>query len=130
MTTPRANSYIGVTTDKFRETANFYIQHFGYSINAETGDFICIQSPNHKRTLGFSAPSKEKGLNTAYSGGIYLPFLVDDAHSVLESFKQAGIPITRDIQTQSWGETQFVVTDPSGIELYISEAPKLVEQGS
>jgi predicted enzyme related to lactoylglutathione lyase len=129
MTTPRANSYIGITTEKFKETADFYIQHFGYSINAEAEGFIVIQSPNQKRTLGFSAPSNDKGLIGTFSGGIHLPFLVDDIEAALAGFKRAGVSVTRNIKTENWGEKHFVVTDPAGVELYISEGSKEVTQG-
>ena len=129
MTLPRANSYIGITTEKFKDAADFYIRYFGYSVNAETESFVVIQSPNGKRTLGFSAPSKDKGLITSFAGGIQLPFLVEDADAALAAFKQAGISITRNIEIEDWGEKYFVVTDPAGIELYISEAAVKVELG-
>ena len=128
MTVPRANSYIGITTEKFKETADFYIQYFGYSVNAETESFIVIQSPNQKRTFGFSAPSKDKGFITTFSGGIQLPFLVDDIDAALAAFKQAGVSITRNIDIEEWGEKHFVISDPTGLELYISETPKKADQ--
>lgn len=124
MTTPRANSYIGIVTENFREAAAFYVEHFGYKTNADSAGFVCVQSPNGKRVLGFSAPAPEIGLGQVFQGGIHLPFLVDDADAAYAEFQRAGVPITREITIEEWGERHFVITDPAGIELYISEALK------
>ena len=50
-----------------------------------------------------------------------LPFLVKDVEMALEVFQEAGVPITRGITVESWGERHFVITDPAGIEVYVSE---------
>jgi predicted enzyme related to lactoylglutathione lyase len=123
MTTPRSNSYIGITTEHFKEAAEFYLKHFDFTINAESDRFMIVQAPNGKRILGFSFPSPEKGLPEVFGGaGIHLTFLVEDADDALKTFKDAGVSITRGIRIEDWGEKHFVITDPSGIELYISEA--------
>ena len=125
MTTPTSNSYIGITTQHFKEAAEFYLRFFDFSINAENDEFMIVQAPTGKRILGFSAPSSEKGLSRVFGGaGIHLVFLVEDADAAMKTFKEAGVNITRTMRIEDWGEKHFVITDPSGIELYISEKQK------
>ena len=119
MNIPIDNSYIGITTPRFRKVSDFYIQHFGYSRIADTEGFASVMAPNKKRCLGFSAPA-DACPSTPLSG-IHLVFLVNDATAVLAEFQHSGVPITRGIAIGSWGAKHFVVTDPAGVELFISE---------
>jgi predicted enzyme related to lactoylglutathione lyase len=119
MKTPIDNSYIGITTPHFREAAEFYIRHFGYSLVKNSDDFISVISPNEKRCLGFSRPTDSNAVTSLK--GINLTFLVEDADTALDDFQKSGVEITKSIDSGKWGAKHFVVTDPSGVELYISE---------
>lgn len=119
---PRANAYIGITTPHFKQAAAFYVRHFDFTLNAQMDDFIAVQSPNGKRVLGFNAGLRDAAGAPVFSGGLQLPFLVEDAERALQEFKAAGVAITREIRVESWGEKHFVITDPAGIEVYVSEA--------
>lgn len=123
MTTPRDNSYIGISTSNFREAANFYITHFGYSKVAELDNFISVESPNGKRCLGFGSPNASLGL-ASQKTNIHLTFLVDDAEEALLHFQTAGLTITRGLDVGTWGARHFVITDPAGVDLFISEGMK------
>jgi len=117
MKPPRDNSYVGVATRHFREAADFYIKHFGYERVAELEDLISVRSPNGKRCLGFSSnPGVETNPN-----GIHLSFLVEDADEAFAHFQGSGVAITRGIDVGDWGAKHFIIRDPAGIELYISE---------
>ena len=120
---PTCNQYIGVTTNHYREAADFYIRHFGFTVNAEGQRHKIVQAPNGKRVIGFAPPSEEKGLVEPFSGiGIHLAFLVDDAEAAMKDFQQSGVPIKRGLKIEDWGEKHFVIADPAGIEIYISES--------
>lgn len=118
MKPPRDNAYIGVVTGNFRAAADFYIQHFAYTPVAEMDDFVSVRSPNGKRCLGFSAAPNVIAEETK---GVRLSFLVESAEEALSHFQAAGVPITRGIESGGWGAKHFIVTDPAGLELYISE---------
>ena len=119
MNTPIDNSYIGITTPHFREASDFYVRHFGYSRIADTEGFVSVMASNKKRCLGFSAP--EDVLSPTPMSGIHLVFLVNDVTTVLAQFQHGGVPISRGIAIGSWGAKHFVITDPAGVELFISE---------
>jgi predicted enzyme related to lactoylglutathione lyase len=128
MNTPIDNSYIGITTPHFREAAEFYLRHFGYSIVKDSEDFISIISKNGKRCIGFSRPIDSNAINSLK--GINLTFLVEDAETALIRFQESGVAITKDIDTGSWGAKHFIVTDPSGVDVYVSEPAHQAEQGA
>lgn len=119
MNPPTDNSYIGITTPHVRKTSDFYVQHFGYSRVADTERFASVMAPNKKRCLGFSAPD-DAGSSTP-PNGMHLVFLVENAATALAEFRQRGVSITRGITIGPWGARHFVITDPAGVELFISE---------
>lgn len=126
MNIPVDNAYIGITTSRFREAADFYVQHFSYSVVADHGEFVSVMAPNGKRCIGFSASDV---IDTP-ARGVSLTFLVDDASIALQHFKDSGVTITRGIGVGGWGVHHFIVTDPAGLELYISERAHVAGQGS
>ena len=126
MKTPIDNSYIGITTPHFREAAEFYLHYFGYSLVKDTEDFVSIISPNEKRCIGFSRSTDSDAITSLK--GINLTFLVEDAETALADFQKSGIKITKSINTGSWGARHFIVTDPSGMDVYISERAQQAEQ--
>ncbi|MDN5940526.1 MAG: VOC family protein [Nitrospira sp.] len=119
MNLPTDNSYIGITTPRFREASDFYVRHFGYSHIADAKGFASVMAPNKKRCLGFSAP--DDACPSTAPSGMHLVFLVDDATAALAEFQHGGVPISRGIAVGSWGAKHFVVTDPAGVEIFISE---------
>jgi catechol 2,3-dioxygenase-like lactoylglutathione lyase family enzyme len=119
MNPPTDNSYIGITTPRFREASDFYVRHFGYARIADTERFVSVMAPNKKRCLGFSAPDDAR--SSTPPSGIHLVFLVENAATALAEFQQRGVPIARGITIGSWGAKHFVVTDPAGVDLFISE---------
>ena len=118
-------TFIGIVTEKLIESRDFYTRHFAYTVNHEKPDFICLHSPDGKRSLGFISPSQDEPssvLSKTFSGqGIYLTFSVHDADASLEYFKENGVPIFREIKTEPWGERLFMISDPNGIGIYISQ---------
>jgi len=123
MTIPRDNSYIGISTRNFREAANFYITHFGYAKVAELDNFISVESPKGKRCLGFGSPNGSPD-SESEKKNIHLTFLVDDAEEALAHFQSVGLSITRGLEEGAWCARHFIITDPAGVDLFISEGQK------
>lgn len=118
MNPPTDNSYIGITTPHVREAADFYVRHFGYARIADAEGFASVMAPNKKRCLGFSAPDDA---HSSTPVGIHLVFLVENATTVLTEFQHRGVPIARGLAVGSWGAKHFVISDPAGVEIFISE---------
>lgn len=47
--------------------------------------------------------------------GLLVVFVVDAVDLMYRKMVAAGVPMTTEIETESWGERYFQVTDPSGI---------------
>jgi catechol 2,3-dioxygenase-like lactoylglutathione lyase family enzyme len=125
MNPPTDNSYIGITTPHVRAASDFYVRHFGYAKIADTEEFVSVMAPNKKRCLGFSAPEDTRA--SPPPSGIHLVFLVENAATALTEFQHRGVPITRDLTVGAWGAKHFVVTDPAGMEIFISERAQQAE---
>ncbi len=121
---PADRKFIGFISDKLAETKAFYLSFFNYTIHIDEPDALVIRSPRGIRTLGFFRPGSNENhsiTDRAFAGhGVYLTFGTDDVMRDLEIFKAKGIPIeTGPISTA--GETLFMIRDPNGIGIYVSE---------
>jgi len=128
---PQDTGCIGIATEKLTESRDFYIKHFHYRVEREVADTILLRSSNGHRSLAFFRPMSEKrgaetveGLDEPFSGkGIYLTLGVSDVEEALAYFQKEGIPIARELRTEAWGERLFMIRDPNGIGLFMSEHP-------
>lgn len=128
---PQDTGCIGIATDKIAESRDFYLKHFHYHIGRELESMVLLHSSNGHRSLAFFRPMSEsrgvervEGLHEAFSGtGIYLTLGVPNVEEALAYFQREGIPIVRELRTEAWGERLFMIRDPNGIGLYMSEHP-------
>lgn len=116
--------FIGFISTKLPETKAFYTTLFGYQIHIDEPDALILRSPQGVRTLGFFSPhSNEKHSVTfeAFAGkGVYLTFGTDEVKRDLAVFQAKGILIETGPITTA-GETLFMVRDPNGVGIYVSE---------
>lgn len=130
---PADGKFIGIISDKLAETKAFYLTFFNYTIHIDEPDALILRSPRGIRTLGFMRPGSNQTHSitaTAFAGqGVYLTFSTDDVLRDLNIFKAKEIPIETGPVTTS-GETIFMVRDPNGIGIYISEPSALVRGSS
>lgn len=116
--------FIGVISTRLKETREFYTTFFGYSIQSETRDAVVLVSPTGRRLLGFlhprgDTPHSIEGI--VFGGnGIYLTFGTDDVMREVEMFRSKGIEIETGPISRA-GETLFMVRDPNGIGIYVSQ---------
>jgi hypothetical protein len=116
--------FIGFISTELPKTKEFYTSLFAYTLHIDEPDALIIRSPKGVRTLGFLRPNqnpKHSITSELFSGhGVYLTFGTDDVMRDFAAFKAKGIPIeTGPIATA--GEILFMVRDPNGIGIYISE---------
>lgn len=107
-----------VISKKLAETANFYVTYFGFEKVFEQDWYIHL---THKSgaELAFMAPNVEtqpKELHAAFNGkGMVYSFEVDDAQAEYRRLVEAGAPMILELKTEPWGQTHFILEDPSGI---------------
>jgi catechol 2,3-dioxygenase-like lactoylglutathione lyase family enzyme len=121
---PADLKFIGVISERLKETRDFYTSFFGYSIQVETDSSLVLVSPTGSKLLGFLCPNRNSAHSIegqVFSGdGIYLTFGTDDVERDLDLFRSKGVSIETGPIYRS-GEALFMVRDPNGIGIYISE---------
>jgi len=125
--------FIGFVSEKMAETKAFYLTFFNYTLHIDEPDALIIRSPRGTRTLGFFRPASNDShviSRKPFAGhGVYLTFGTDNVIRDLTTFQKAGIAIeTGPISTA--GERLFMVRDPNGIGIYVSEPSELVQSSS
>jgi uncharacterized glyoxalase superfamily protein PhnB len=111
--------YPVIMTDKVRETANFYIDHFRFRPLFESDWYLHLQS------------SEDEGVNLAVlqrshetvpaiargqqASGMLLNFEVEDVDREYESARKSGLPILVALRDEPFGQRHFITRDPSGV---------------
>ncbi len=107
-----------ISTNKLRESKEFYMRHFGFQLVYESDWYIELIGSEIPAGISFTLPQREAG--EFFNGkGLILSFEVDDVDSEHDRLKSEGVPIAQELQNKPWGERSFVVNDPSGVHLYI-----------
>lgn len=107
-------------------SASFMKDHFGFVEDmADDAGFVSLSRPD----AGFNLIYLRTGLETfkpaALRGrradGLLVVFVVDGIDAEYQRLCEAGVPITTAIETESWGERYFQVTDPNGVVVQLVE---------
>jgi uncharacterized glyoxalase superfamily protein PhnB len=107
-----------ISTEKLKESKEFYMKHFGFKLVYESDWYIELLSPNLEVGISFTLPQREEG--EFFNGrGLILSFEVDDVDAEYQRLKDAGLFIYQDLQDKPWGERSFVVDDPTRVHIYI-----------
>src|SRR5687768_11721007 len=62
---------------------------------------------------------KPEHMRDRRADGLLVVIVVDDIDGEYARLQGEGVPVTTPIQTESWGERFFQVTDPSGIVIQL-----------
>ena len=100
-------------------SADFLIEHFGFTIAMQADGFISLARDD----VGFNLIFLREGLSSfkpashaaAVAGGLLIAFVVDAIDEEYERLRRAGVPIVTPIETEAWGERYFQVGDPNGL---------------
>jgi catechol 2,3-dioxygenase-like lactoylglutathione lyase family enzyme len=110
-----------ISTNKLRESKEFYIRHLGFRLVYESGWYIeLIAADNPAIGVSFTLPQREAG--EFFRQGLILSFEVADVDAEYRRLKAEGLDIVQDLVDKPWGERSFVVDDPNGVHLYIYES--------
>jgi len=107
-----------ISTNKLRESKEFYMKHFGFQLVYESDWYIELIAADAP-TIGvsFTLPQREAG--EFFKKGLIISFEVDDVDAEYHRLKAEGLEIVQDLVDKPWGERSFVVDDPNGVHLYI-----------
>jgi uncharacterized glyoxalase superfamily protein PhnB len=111
-------SAISLNVDDAIASATFVKQHFGFTEQMSADGFVSLSRPD----VGFNLIFLQTGLKTFkpihmrghHADGLLVVFVVDNIDEEYARLQTEGVTITTAIETESWGERFFQVTDPNG----------------
>jgi uncharacterized glyoxalase superfamily protein PhnB len=111
--------YPVIATDRVKETAEFYVRHFDFTVSFEADWYISLrhnQSPQYElavldhRHASLPEPARQT------VRGLLLNFEVDNVDAVYEQLvKGENLPVLLDLRSEEWGQRHFITSDPSGV---------------
>jgi len=110
-----------ITTERLRETRDFYLQRFDFHIVFEASWVVILSaSQEGPICLGLMSPdhpSRPPGPEPFNGDGMIVTIQVDDADSACQRLRSAGAPIDYDLHDEPWGQRRFMTRDPSGTKI-------------
>lgn len=112
-------SALSLNVDDVTASAEFVKRHFGFTEEMAAEGFVSLS----RSDAGFNLIFLQTGLPTFKpefmqghrADGLLIVFVVDDIDREYARLKSEGVSITTPIETESWGERFFQVTDPNGV---------------
>ena len=116
-------SAISLNVDDVNASATFVKQHFGFTEQMSADGFVSLS----RQDAGFNLIFLQTGLKTFKpihmrghrADGLLVVFVVDNIDEEYARLQAEGVKITTDIETESWGERFFQVTDPNGVVIQL-----------
>ncbi|MGH8929008.1 MAG: HisA/HisF-related TIM barrel protein [Acidimicrobiia bacterium] len=107
----------------FDRSVEFYERILGFrrltGWREETGSGIVLEAAGGEtlELLGSGA-----GMTWPRPTGLELGFFVEDVQAWHDHLILAGVPVTRDLKIEAWGDTVFGVDDPDGVRIWFGQA--------
>lgn len=115
-------SAISLNVDDVTASATFVKQHFGFTEQMSADGFVSLS----RQDVGFNLIFLRTGLKTfkpshmrGRADGLLVVFVVDNIDEEYARLQAEGVTITTEIETESWGERFFQVTDPNGVVIQL-----------
>jgi catechol 2,3-dioxygenase-like lactoylglutathione lyase family enzyme len=117
--------YPVIGTDKVNETADFYIQHFGFSETFRADWYISLlhtgETPRELAILDYTHPTMPEAYRKPVQG-LLINIEVQSADAeYARLIETAGLPIIRELKSEEFGQRHFVTVDPSGVLVDVIE---------
>lgn len=107
----------------FDRSVDFYQQILGFrrltGWERESGSGAVLEAAGGE-TLELLGPPT--GSTWPRPTGVELGFFVEDIQAWHDHLTAAGVPITRDLKVEAWGDTVFGVDDPDGVRIWFGQA--------
>lgn len=111
-------SAISLTVDDVPASSKFLADHFGFAERMVTDGFASLCHDGSDLDIVFLRTGLEvlpPGLRPLRDTGVIVAFVVEDLAAEESRLRAAGVAITEPIREEPWGESLFMVTDPSGV---------------
>lgn len=120
MTIPFTDVYTVVMTKDLTACREFYTKWLGFQPVFESTWFLMLVSQGERPfTIAFmheNHPSTPPDLPAFDAkAGAFLTLQVEDAKSVYEQLKKAGLSIHYPLKDEAWGQRRFSLLDPNGL---------------
>lgn len=107
-----------IITDKIKECASFYVEHFEFEKVFEQDWYVQLLHNKSGEELAFMVPNAQnqpKELHPAFNGnGLVLSFEVEDAQKEYDRLKDSDATIFYDLTTEEWGQKHFMIKGSAG----------------
>lgn len=100
-------------------TADFYVRHFDFDVTFQADWYVSLKRKNdypfELAILDFTHDTVPEAFRKPVQG-ILLNFEVADVDSEYERLiKKAGLPLVKDIKSETFGQRHFITVDPEGV---------------
>ena len=116
---------MGIVTDSLAVSRDFYVTHFGFQVVFDSPCYVHLVREAVGEQIGLMAASEDAGQRELEKGtngiGLWLTLYVSDVDAEFERLKANGLEIREELIDQPWGERTFVVVDPNGVLIYVSQ---------
>ena len=116
-------SAISLNVDDPAASADFVKRHFGFAEAMAADGFVSLAREDAGFNLIFLrtdlASFKPEAMKGRRADGLLVVLVVDDVDREYARLQAEGVPITTPIETESWGERYFQVTDPNGVVIQL-----------
>ena len=100
-------------------SAEFAKRHLGFGEDMAAEGFVSLSRHDAGFNLIFLRTGlesfKPESLRGHAADGLLIVFVVDDVDGECARLEAEGVAITTPLETESWGERYFQVTDPNGV---------------
>lgn len=115
-------------TSKLDESKEFYKDVFGFSVVFEADWYVQLLHEASGVELALMKPNLDnqpKQLHGEFNGkGIIYSLEVKDAAKEYERVQETSADIFYPLTTEEWGQTHFMLTDPSGVTIDVVQQAK------
>lgn len=108
---------IGIITNDLAASRDFYVRHLGFQVAFLSEWYIHLK--NGPIEIGLMTGKEE--MPAVPANGVWMSLGVTDAHAEYARLQAAGATLDTEPKDQPWGERCFVVRDPNGFAVNISQ---------
>lgn len=113
-----------VRSSDFSRSLDFYERILGFrkvtKWERPTGSGAVLEAASGETLQLLGAP---EGSTWPRPVGLELGFFVEDVQAWHEHLTASGVPVTRELKVEAWGDTVFGVDDPDGIRIWFGSTP-------
>jgi catechol 2,3-dioxygenase-like lactoylglutathione lyase family enzyme len=122
---PLQTFFPGFVTSRVTATVEFYREHFGFHPAGGPGETLWLAREEDGARLGLlraNDPDHPAALQPPTRGsGVWLNLEVDEPAAVFARLCAAGAELVEPLAKMSDGVQRFIVRDPNGVLVYVSE---------